>query len=140
MNHTWRTAWQGQDIVVFHDEAEVDRLNAGRIERIVFVYAGSGDSVGDLQYAVVETVAQLSESDGLLGREARLPSGTVLVWGEKDSIFPLVDARHAASRIPGARLLVVTGVGPFSSSLAAVACGCPAAHISRAPVATATTA
>ncbi|WP_280151023.1 hypothetical protein [Piscinibacter sp. XHJ-5] len=55
MHNTWRTAWQGQDIVVFRDEAEVDRVNAGQIERIVFVYSGSGDSPGDLQFAVVTT-------------------------------------------------------------------------------------
>ncbi|HEV7913537.1 MAG TPA: hypothetical protein VGP22_07205 [Albitalea sp.] len=55
MSNSWRTAWQGQDIVVFRDETEIDRVSAGQIERVVFVYAGSGESPGDLQYAVVET-------------------------------------------------------------------------------------
>ncbi|HMC14027.1 MAG TPA: hypothetical protein VKI18_00240, partial [Albitalea sp.] len=52
---SWRTAWHGQDIVVYRDEAEIDRVNAGQIERIVFVYAGNGDSPGDLEYAVAQT-------------------------------------------------------------------------------------
>jgi pimeloyl-ACP methyl ester carboxylesterase len=60
---------------------------------------------------VVETVARLSESDGLLGRESELPHGTVLIWGERETLFPLADARRTAARIPGARLLVVRGVG-----------------------------
>ena len=32
MKTTWRTLWQQQDIVVYRDEVEVDRLAAGRIE------------------------------------------------------------------------------------------------------------
>jgi hypothetical protein len=28
MKSSWRTAWQGQDIVVYRNEAEVDRLHA----------------------------------------------------------------------------------------------------------------
>lgn len=61
--------------------------------------------------AVTRTVRSLSERD-LLGERARaLPEGTVFLWGERDAIFPLADARHAAAAVPGARLLVVTGVG-----------------------------
>ena len=55
MGNTWRTAWRGQDIVVFRDEIEVDRVNAEQMQRVVFVYTGRGESPGDLQYAVVDT-------------------------------------------------------------------------------------
>src|SRR5687767_14498108 len=61
MSNTWRTAWQGQEIVVFRDEAEVDRVNASQIQRVVFVYESSGESPGDLLYAIVETA-----DDGLI--------------------------------------------------------------------------
>src|SRR5205085_11617510 len=44
MSNTWRTAWQGQDIVIYRDETEVDRVTAGDIERVVFVYTGTGES------------------------------------------------------------------------------------------------
>ena len=54
MRTTWRTAWQGQDIVVYREDQEVDRVNALGIERVVFVHRESGDSPGDLQYAIVE--------------------------------------------------------------------------------------
>lgn len=55
MNSTWRTAWQGQDIVIFREDDEVDRLNASEIQRVVFVYGGSGESASDLLHAIVET-------------------------------------------------------------------------------------
>lgn len=61
--------------------------------------------------SVVETVARLKEADGLLGREENLPPGTVLIWGANDAIFPVSDARRAAARIPGGRMLVIQGVG-----------------------------
>ena len=46
-----------------------------------------------------------------MGREDRLPRGTVLIWGEKETLFPLAEARRVAGRIPGCRLLVITNVG-----------------------------
>ena len=59
MKSSWRTAWQGQDIVIFRNEAEVDRLHAPDIERVVLVHRGSGDSPGDLVQAVdLDLVAQ----------------------------------------------------------------------------------
>ena len=54
MRASWRTAWQGQDIVIFRNEAEFDRLHAPDIDRIVLVHRGSGESPGDLVQAVVE--------------------------------------------------------------------------------------
>jgi abhydrolase domain-containing protein 6 len=60
---------------------------------------------------VVETVSRLSAGEVLTGREGALPKGTVLIWGEKDSFLPLADARRAAMKIPGARLVVIPGVG-----------------------------
>ena len=54
MKHSWRTAWQGQDIVVFRDDVEVDRLDAAQIERVVLVHRGAGDTPGDLLLALVE--------------------------------------------------------------------------------------
>lgn len=83
---------------------------------------------------VVETVPRVTRKDGLVGRERDLPEGTVLIWGEKEALFALDGAREAASRIPKARLLVVTGVGhdgpleaprAFDEALAAALAGRP---------------
>ncbi len=57
------------------------------------------------------TVEALTEEDGLLDREARLPAGTAFIWGEREALFPLADGRRAASRVLGGRLFVITGVG-----------------------------
>jgi hypothetical protein len=35
MKHAWRTAWQGQDIVVYRDELEFDRFSADQIKRVM---------------------------------------------------------------------------------------------------------
>jgi len=60
MRNTWRTLWQHNDIVVFRDETEVDRLPADRIERVCLIYSGSGDSPGD----IVQTVVELAGDEG----------------------------------------------------------------------------
>ncbi|MBL8111316.1 MAG: alpha/beta fold hydrolase [Acidobacteria bacterium] len=59
---------------------------------------------------VVVTLDQLSEKDGLVGREAELPRSTAIIWGAKEALFPLDDARRL-SRLSGAPLHVLDGVG-----------------------------
>ena len=51
---TWRTLWQHNDIVVYRDEVEVDRLRAESIRRVYFIYHGRGDTPGDIAQSVVE--------------------------------------------------------------------------------------
>src|SRR4028118_254115 len=60
MKSTWRTLWQQNDIVVFRDEIEVDRLPADRIERVCLLYGGNGDSPGD----IVQSVVQFAGDEG----------------------------------------------------------------------------
>ena len=57
------------------------------------------------------TVARLTEADGLLPHLPALPPRTTLIWGERETLFPLVDARRAASRMREARLVVLEGAG-----------------------------
>ena len=74
-----------------------------------FVVDAVGRNYG--AHNVVTTVASLSEADGIRGLEERLPKGTVFLWGEKDPLFPLDDARRAAARTKGGRCIVITRVG-----------------------------
>ena len=85
---------------------------------------------------VASTVAAIVREDGLVGREREFPVGTVLIWGERETLFPLEDGRRAAGRLPGGRLLVITGVGhdgpleapgPFTEALFAALEGRPPA-------------
>ena len=57
------------------------------------------------------TVAQLAEADGLFPRLHELPEGTTLVWGERETLFPVAIARAAAAKMRGARLVVLVGAG-----------------------------
>jgi len=57
------------------------------------------------------TVLALDLQDSLAGREKDLPRGTAVIWGEKETLFPLEDGRALAARIPGARLFVLPGAG-----------------------------
>lgn len=63
------------------------------------------------QENVAATVAALEEKDGLLGREALLPPGTIFIHGGEDGICRLSDARHAFARVARGRLFVVRGTG-----------------------------
>ncbi len=56
-------------------------------------------------------MAALEEKDGLLGREAALPEGTVFIHGSEDLICPLPDTRAAFARTRHGRLFVVRGTG-----------------------------
>ena len=71
MNHVcWRTAWHGQDIVVFREEEVVDRIHTPDIERVVFVYRTPGETLSDLRYALVQlpdAVAILPLETGFAG-------------------------------------------------------------------------
>ncbi len=55
MRETWRTMWQGHNIVIYREDEEVERLRADTIRRVIFVESGAGTSASDLAYAVVET-------------------------------------------------------------------------------------
>jgi len=63
------------------------------------------------QENVAATVAALEERDGLRGREALLPPGTVFIHGAEDAICPLPDTREAFARTPRGRLFVIRGTG-----------------------------
>jgi hypothetical protein len=83
----WHTAWQGNDIVVYSNDIEVDRFAADRIERVIFVHKGSGSSPGDLIYAVVE----LPDSHLILpadtGFAGRVHFERLNFWAMKDCVY-----------------------------------------------------
>jgi 4,5:9,10-diseco-3-hydroxy-5,9,17-trioxoandrosta-1(10),2-diene-4-oate hydrolase len=57
------------------------------------------------------TVARLTEAEGLFEHLGELPEGTTLIWGERETLFPLPIAREAAARMRAARLVVLGGAG-----------------------------
>ncbi len=95
-----------------------DRAGAQRLLSLLFFRppSSAGFVVAGLarQYNMVgvrQTIAALGPPDWLLEREHELPRGTVLIWGEKETLFPVEDARRTRTRMVDGRLLVITGVG-----------------------------
>ena len=87
MSNTWRTAWQGHDIVLFRDDAEVDRVSAPQVERIIFVYRGAGESAGDLMHAVVETSEHCFLLPANTGFAGRINFERVEYWAERGCVY-----------------------------------------------------
>jgi hypothetical protein len=105
MNHVcWRTAWHGQDIVVFREDEVVDRIHTPDIERVVFVYRTPGETLSDLRYALVQlpdAVAILPLETGFAGRvnfeRQAFWSQQACVYWALDSKAPLA-FKHPAGR------------------------------------------
>lgn len=71
MKDLWHTRWEGASIAVYRDEAEVDRIDAASIERVLLRYRGAGDYPGDVVQALVELpdeVVILGAETGFAGR------------------------------------------------------------------------
>jgi len=89
MKSTWRTHWEHNDIVVYRDEAEVDRLPGDRIARVCFVYRGQGDTPGDIVLSVVE----LTGNEGYLlfepntGFAGRVNFERQSFWSERRCVY-----------------------------------------------------
>ena len=95
MKFSWRTAWQGQEIVVFREDEEVDRLNAAQIQRVVFVHRDSGDSPGDLVQAVVELTDDYLLFPADTGFAGRINFERQAYWTERACVY-WVNEAHAA--------------------------------------------
>lgn len=95
MRTTWRTAWQGQEIVVYREDAEVDRVNAQDIRRVVFVHRGAGNSPGDLLYAIVETADEALVFPDYTGFAGRVNFERQAFWAELGCVYWVGDG-HAA--------------------------------------------
>ena len=93
MKHSWRTAWQGQDIVVLCNDAEVDRLDATQIERVVLVHRGAGDTPGDLLLAVVELRDAALFFPADTGFAGRVNFERQAFWAERACVYWVTEAR-----------------------------------------------
>ena len=87
MKTPWRTPRQGQDIVVYRGAEEVDRVDARKILRVVFVHRDGSDAPGDLLHALVET-----EEDCLLfpadtGFAGRVNFERQVFWAERGCVY-----------------------------------------------------
>jgi hypothetical protein len=87
MRATWLTAWHGQDIVVYRDDAEVDRVHAPSIERVVFLHRGRGDTPGDLEHAIVELEHECLVFAADTGFAGRVNFERHAFWAERACVY-----------------------------------------------------
>jgi hypothetical protein len=87
MKTPWHTAWQGPDLVVFRDDAEVDRFAADQIERVVMVHRGAGDTPGDLAFALVELPQEYILLPADTGFAGRVHFERLNFWADKQCIY-----------------------------------------------------
>ncbi|MBS0445972.1 MAG: hypothetical protein JSR59_08485 [Proteobacteria bacterium] len=93
MKDSWRTAWQGRDIVVYCNENEADRLHADDIERVVLVHHGSGESPGDLVRTLVEIGPDWLLFDADTGFAGRVNFERQAFWAERGCVYWVPEAR-----------------------------------------------
>jgi len=93
MKMTWRTAWQGQDVVIYRDDEEVDRVASADIRRVVLVHRGSGESPGDLVRALVETDADCLLFPAHTGFGGRVNFERQAFWAERNCVYWVNEAR-----------------------------------------------
>jgi hypothetical protein len=93
MKTSWRTAWQSQDILVYRNDIEVDRLHAPDIQRVVLVHKGSGESPGDLVQAVVEVGDSILIFPADTGFAGRVNFERQAFWGEKACVYWVNESR-----------------------------------------------
>ncbi len=93
MKSSWRTAWHGQDIVVYRNEAEVDRLHAPNIDRVLLVHRASGDSPGDLVQAVVEIGDSCLIFPADTGFAGRVNFERQAFWADKGCVYWINESR-----------------------------------------------
>lgn len=93
MRTNWRTAWQQQAIVVWRDEVEVDRLEADRIQKVVLVYEGQGDSPGDVIGALLRLVDDWVLLPADTGIGGRIHFERQAFWAERACVYWVAEAR-----------------------------------------------
>jgi hypothetical protein len=86
---TWRTLWQHNDIVVYRDEVEVDRLPAESIRRVYFVFRGLGNTPGDIAQSVVELAGDAGYAlfEPNTGFAGRVNFERMSFWSERRCVY-----------------------------------------------------
>jgi hypothetical protein len=95
MNLNWRTAWQGQDIVVYRDDAVVDRVHAPDIRRVILVYRNAGDTPGELAFALVELADEHVLFPPETGFAGRVHFERLAFWAERSCVYWVSESKAA---------------------------------------------
>jgi hypothetical protein len=87
MSSSWRTAWVGQDIVVYRDDQVVDRVHGPDIQRVILVYRNAGDTPGDLAFAMVSLIDEVVLFPPETGFAGRVHFERLSFWAERQCVY-----------------------------------------------------
>jgi hypothetical protein len=93
MKASWRTAWQGHEIVVYRDEVEAARFDAEQIQRVMLVHRGDGESPGDLVQAIVEMPDEYLIFPADTGFAGRVNFERQEYWAQRGCIYWVNESR-----------------------------------------------
>lgn len=101
------TAWQGMELIVSQNGQEIDRISAEDIQRVVLVCRGSGDTPGDLVFAVIETPADAVVLPADSGIAGRVHFERQAFWAQRNCIYWVSESAAALPRrlLPGLWIL-----------------------------------
>ncbi len=94
----WRTVWQGQAIVVYRDDTQVDRLDASQIERVVLVHRGSGNAPGDVVLALIELESECLIFPAETGITGPVNFERQAFWTERACVYWVAERRAPLPR------------------------------------------
>jgi hypothetical protein len=92
MKAAWRTAWQGQDIVVYRDDDEIDRLPSAQIEKVIFVHREGGDTPTDMVHALVQLAEEWVVLPPETGFAGRVHFERQAFWAQRACVYWVAEA------------------------------------------------
>jgi hypothetical protein len=98
VSNSLQTTWRGQDLLVYRNDQEIDRIAGAQIERVVLAYRGHGDSPGDLAFALVETAAETVVLPAESGIGGRVHFERQAFWAERNCIYWVALAKVSLPR------------------------------------------
>lgn len=81
----WSTLWAGDDIVVLRNDAEVERVHAPAIRRVIFVQCV--EHVGELSFALLELADDYLVLPADTGIAARVNLERPAFWADKACLY-----------------------------------------------------
>ncbi|MEP7057707.1 MAG: hypothetical protein ABI809_08040 [Caldimonas sp.] len=93
MKVLWRTLWQGQQIAVYRNDVEVDRIESKQIERVLLLHRGAGDSPGDVLQVIVELADECLVFGADTGFAGRVNFERHAFWAERNCVHWVSHAR-----------------------------------------------
>jgi hypothetical protein len=92
------TAWQGSDLVVWRDRAEIERIPSSQIERVILACHGHGDSPNELAFALIELANDALLLPAETGIGGRVHFERQAFWAERNCVYWVPAARAPLPR------------------------------------------